>query len=238
LQLKLNERGFTRIAVLNYGTTSITSAQQLERLRGTELASGDTVVFFDGDNDVVQGIFYAHPEGSIVEENPRRPAFQKLLVRAAEFSELARYVLNKMQENFVPAHVGDPAVLRQLVDATAVQFRDNVLAAADYTEQHGAGFFHALQPNIFTLARRSAYEKKLLGSPIVPRGFDIAFAAAYPRFRAMFAQVEFRHEDWSDAFDTIDTAVYLDPLHVTERANDIIAERMFTVLADRERPAR
>jgi hypothetical protein len=120
-----------------------------------------------------------------------------------------------------------------LVDAAAVQFRDNVLTAAGYAEEHGASFLHALQPNIFTLARRSAYDEKLLGSPIVPRGLDIAFAAAYPRFRSMFAQVEFWHEDWSDALDDIDVPVYLDPLHVTERANDIIAERMFTALADR-----
>lgn len=48
LQQLLNTKFADRFTVENYGSTSVTLAQQLERLRTLQLAPGDVVIFYDG----------------------------------------------------------------------------------------------------------------------------------------------------------------------------------------------
>jgi len=62
LQRELNK--FTdRYFVINAGTPSMNSNQQLFYLLATPLNIGDIVVFFDGVNDAIYNIYYGYPQG-------------------------------------------------------------------------------------------------------------------------------------------------------------------------------
>ncbi len=74
LQSFFEARYGDRFIVQNYGTSTVTVAQQLERLKTLVLKPKDIVVFYDGANDICQGLFYANPEETIIERDHRAVA--------------------------------------------------------------------------------------------------------------------------------------------------------------------
>ena len=45
----------------------MTAAQQLARLQTVELSDSDVVIFYDGVNDILQGMYFKNAGGSIIE---------------------------------------------------------------------------------------------------------------------------------------------------------------------------
>jgi hypothetical protein len=234
VQKKITQLGYRNIAVFNYGTTTVTSSQQLERLRGIGLQPGDIIIFYDGVNDVYQGVFNARPKSTILSDNRQRSSVMKMVVWLSQYSAFFKHILNEMERNFIPMYLLNQKSLAEIVDRAINIYRENQIQAYKYSHEHGADFIHFLQPNLFTLKMWTPYEKNLirLGAPIAPKGIELAFSAAYPKMRETFrtGQIGFRNVDLSSALDDMDSPNYLDICHVTDRANAVIAQKMVDYL--------
>lgn len=253
LQRLLNAQQPGMWRVENRGTISVTTAQQLELLRTEPLRKGDVVVFYDGANDVVQGVYNGDPAGWIVGEN------RKALRGAGPFKALLarlnlKYAASKAQSysvflsatvgglvngaNLRPkAHLLDTRKTAALARTTAEIFRRNVEEAARLAAGAGCAFVHFLQPQVFAGARRTPYEQSLIRNYYInPNGLETAFQAAWPLLEEATLQMQgARSYDLSQVLDARADGeeFYLDYCHVNHAANARIAgaisERLLTV---------
>jgi hypothetical protein len=148
LQRGLLERGFGRYRVVNFGVTSVSTNQQLERLAMTTVAPGDTVVFYDGVNDVLQGVLYGNAGETIFGNDRSRSFGQRLLYRLSKNSVAARYWLVRGNANY---QIAD---LEGRVARTTERYRANPEDAERRVRAQGAAFIHFLQPTLYSLAQR------------------------------------------------------------------------------------
>lgn len=222
-------------AVDNYGTTTVTIAQQLERLRTCSPHSGDIVVFYDGVNDIYQSVFYANPEETMIQRNRRTvqgmPLPQRFLLRLSEKSAFAGLFLEPINRS-MPPHLVDEPYLDELLASLRSRFMDSVYNANAFSTSHGAVFFHFLQPHLFSDDKYSDYENQLIqNSFIVPAGVKEAFQIGYPELKTATAELSetIYSYDLSDVLNERPEGVefYLDSCHVTHRANQIVAEKIF-----------
>jgi hypothetical protein len=249
LQRLLNARqpGYWRVE--NYGYITVNTGQQLELLRTLPVAAGDLVIFEDGVNDVVEGIYNGNPRGWMAGENRKALAgvsFLKGLL--VEFN--AKYVATRLQDYSALVTILGNIVNRrnleprpQLLDAgqvaalsreTAEVFRGNLAEAARFTAARGARFVHFLQPQIYGGQPRTAYEQSVVENFYVnPNGLEIAFTAGYPALREAMAHLsEAISLDLSATLDarTGGEEFYLDFCHLNHIANGRIAAAMLRTL--------
>ena len=227
LQRELVEAGFGGYRVVNFGVTSVSTNQQVERLGAATIAAGDSVVFYDGVNDVLQGVLYGNA-GDTIHGNDRSRSFsQRLLYRLSKRSVAARYLLARANANYDIANLG------ARVAWTADRFRTNLEEAERMARAKGASFSHFLQPTLYSLARRGDYENELLTFGFVPVQAEAAFAAAYPHLEKIVAE-RARHGsadfDLTAVFDDLEEPVYLDGWHINHRGNHVVAEQILTGL--------
>lgn len=223
LQRKLLAAGFGRYRVVNLGVTSVSTNQQVERLGITPLEAGDIVVFYDGVNDVLQGVLYGNAGDTIYGNDRSRSFGQKLVYRLSKHSMATRYLLTRANANYKIAD------LDQRVASSADRYRANLEAAEGIATGSGASFSHFLQPTLYSLARRGGYEKALLTFGFVPAQAEEAFVAAYPRFQKVVAARAHRGAadfDLTAAFDELTDPVYLDGWHINHRGNEVVAQRI------------
>ena len=226
LQRLVNRHGLP-YAVINYGVSSLNSVQQLERLRDTPLRPGDIVVFYDGVNEVIQGVLYENAGDTIASNNNNRPAWQKQIARLAKHSALARLLLGNMQKNFVPADIP------RLAARTTERYRRNLDLAEAHAQARQTRFFHFLQPTLFTLGHHKSYETTLAGYSLNPPQAGTVFSATYPLFNEMVAErAATGHADFdlSKHLDRLGQPVYLDFCHVNHIGNQAIAESIYQSL--------
>jgi len=245
LQRILNQQqpGYWRVE--NYGYITVNTGQQLELLQTLPVSAGDLVIFEDGVNDVVEGIFNGNPRGWMAGENRQALAdvgfLKGLLVR---FN--AKYVATRLQDysalvtllgnvvnrrNLQPRpQLLDGAQVAALARETAAIFRANIENAERFTTARGARFLHFLQPQLYGGHPRTPYEQSVADNFYVnPNGLEIAFAAGYPALREVMTGV-----DLSGVLDSRAPGeeFYLDFCHVNHAANARIAEAM------KDRPTR
>jgi hypothetical protein len=227
LQRGLLVAGFERYRVVNLGVTSVSTNQQVERLAAEPVAAGDIVVFYDGVNDVLQGVLYGNVGETIYGNDRTRSFGQRLLYRLSRRSVAARYLLARANANYEIAN------LAARVEWTGERFRANLEAAERIAAEKGARFIHFLQPTLYSLASRTDYERKLLTFGFVPVQAEQAFSAAYPHLKRIVATRAHHGAadvDLTAAFDGLDARVYLDGWHINHRGNAVVAERILTAL--------
>jgi hypothetical protein len=239
LQSLVNEQYGDRYRVENYGMTTVTTSQELERLRTIKPRRGDVVIFYDGVNDVFQEVYYARPKETMIERNRRVirefSAVERFLIDLSKHSAFARNWTSPINYVDIPKHLRDEEKLTTLVSSLQGRFAKNIMDARKYAVRHKAHFFHFLQPNIYTLKKPSTYEVQVMRNPklYAPPGMDVVFYQAYPLLREVSAGL--RATKTVDAFDLSeildpresDEEHYLDICHVADRANFIIASRIF-----------
>lgn len=227
LQRKLNSAGYTSYQVVNAGVTSVNTNQQVERLRITPTTKNDVVIFYDGVNDVVQGVLYGNAENTIVGNDRSRPLWQKLLSKLAKHSVLARAMLSRMARNYSIHN------LDSRISETLSRYRANLDATANIASERGTKFLHFLQPTLFTLAQRHAYEEKLLTHGFIPPQVEKAFNSTYPALEQIVnerAKLGLADYNLTSIFNNLDTPVYFDFCHVNHVGNDAIATAIFASL--------
>ena len=230
LQRKLVAAGYAGYRVVNFGVTSVSTQQQLERLAQTELVAGDTVVFYDGVNDVLQGVLYGNAGDTIYGNDKSRPLRQKVLYRLSKRSVAMRYLLARANANYRIAHLDERVTL------TAARYRDNLERAESLATAQGASFVHFLQPTLYSLARRGEYENKLLTFGFVPVQAEEAFVATYPELAKVAHRRAHEHGaefDLTAIFDGLEEPVYFDGWHINHRGNEVVAEHLFAALVAR-----
>jgi lysophospholipase L1-like esterase len=227
LQRALVDAGFGRHRVVNFGVTSVSTNQQVERLEAAVIAAGDSVVFYDGVNDVLQGVLYGNVGETIYGNDRARSFGQRLLYRLSKRSVAARYLLTRANSNYKIANI------EARVAWAANRFRTNLERAERVAREKGASFSHFLQPTLYSLARRGDYENELLTFGFVPPQAEEAFVAAYPHLEEIVA-ARSRHgsADFSltAAFDGLTEPVYLDGWHINHRGNQVIAQHILAGL--------
>ena len=241
LQRLLNARAPGAWRVENLGSITVNVAQQLELLKTVPLRTGDVVVFYDGVNDIVQGIFNGNPQGWIVGNNRAQlhasGAVKALLIRwnvkllaakAQNYSYFLKYAVGDAMNRgncIVKDFLRDPKRVEALAHRTAELFAAELREARTYTEAKGGEFIHVLQPNLYVQPVRSDYEKEILRNCYInPAGLDTAFAAGYPVLRGQpdtgidFTEILWRRSSGEE--------YYLDYCHVNHAANERIARAL------------
>ena len=236
LQRFFNEHYPNKYMVENYGVTSVATIQQLERLKTlTSFRPGDIIVFYDGVNEVYQGVFYANPGQTIVERNRLSIRDLSFLNRVRLFvvyrSRFAWLFLNPINYD-EPEYLSDTAFMDGLLEAMESRFKKTIREAHDYATEHHALFFHFLQPHLYSDEVLSGYEKRLSQNPyLVPRGIEKSFAMGYPRLRMAAKQLshDIHSVDLTDILNErpAQEEYFLDSAHVTHEANRIIAAHIF-----------
>lgn len=242
LQSLFNSRYNSEFIVQNYGTTTVTIAQELERLKRIQTKPGDIVVFYDGVNDIYQGLFYANPDETMIERNrravrdvdPLRRIQLSAYNRWSEQSSFIQIFFDPINRSF-PAHLNDPNLLKDLLSSLGRRYKETLEDASAYVMKSHANFYHFLQPHLFADTTLSLYEKKLSqNSFIVPKGIKESFQNGYPILKSEIGKLP----DRNSRFDL--TAVlnerkngneyFFDACHVNHEANKIIATKIFEQL--------
>ena len=242
LQQLLNRRQPNYWRVENVGTIGMNSAQQLERLRHEAIGNGDIVIFYDGVNDVVFGLYYKNEEGMNLGQRGRAPVrelnwIQKTMSsinrRFGENWAAVRLAFNVyVRPNVLPPDWGKK--LRTEAPRLAERYRDTLLETERVVSDAGARFMHFLQPTIFSKDNLTPYEHQLIQDPLaIPTGMGQAFDIAYDHIRPVLAEMREKGVDTVDlsgSFDPVTAKfgdVFLDFCHTNHVANAVIALEMF-----------
>ena len=239
LQRLLNARQPGVWRVENCGSIGLTAAQEVELMRTEPLRDDDWVIFYDGANDVVQGVYNGDPRGWLVGENrkilrgvgPFKAMLAKLNLKyvAAKaesysvfLSALVGGIVNRA--NLVPKeHLLDARKTAALAQETADVFREEIAEGSRFAASRGCGFAHFLDPTVFSAGRRTPYEQSLVHNHYIsPNGLETAFQAAWPLLQKTPSY------DLSHILDqrADGEEFYLDYCHVNHAANARIAGAM------------
>jgi hypothetical protein len=123
--------------------------------------------------------------------------------------------------------------LDERVARAAQRYGANLDEAERIARERGVRFVHFLQPTLYSLARRGAYEDELLTFGFVPVQAEEAFTAAYPRLKRVVAERERRGSaefDLTAVFDGLEDGVYLDGWHINHRGNEVVAQHILAGL--------
>jgi len=241
LQRVLNSKYTDEFRVINCGASTVNSSQQLERLKYLSVRKDDIVIFYDGVNDIYQGIYNLNPYGWVVGENRRALHTMSLVGKVLYWlydnlsneSEFVRRFMSPFSKD-VPPHLRDKRLLNQVLQLTTLQYIANIVAADSICRSRGAFFFHFHQPSLFTKSKKSSYEFEVLSNKsLVPPGMEAAFEVGVPALRKCVDELQkrrIRSEDISDVLNSLSKDVYLDCWHVTEAANEAIAVRIAGII--------
>ena len=250
LQRRLNDAFPNTYRVENLGATTVHSGQQLERLLDTPLAPGDTVIFYDGVNDFLQGVLYQRPEGWIIQENHKtmnagglfESRYRQLKYYAHTYSAFLRYFAQS-KDLSIPSHLHDEERLAALVQRTTTQLESNIRTAHAFVSDHKGRFVHFLQPHLLIQSRLSDYEQSLVDNPYVIRpGVSIAARSTDPAFRHMHHALSDQGIESHDLSRLLESRpeneeYYLDLGHVNHKGNQRVADAIFEHVIATPQPA-
>lgn len=232
-QRRVNEIYPNRYQVVNMGVIGITSTNQTERLKTVVLKQGDMVIFFDGNNDVnsvFQTDFFIFPDIN------NGPFGVKLAGRLLEYSTF--YDIFLAPYNYLQPITHNLTKQKENITILLNNYFSSLSEAKEYSEQHGAHFFHFLQPTLFTISERSDYENKLILSyRYSPYGWADLHSKSY---QALMNFNQTLLDEGIFTFDITDTfepkyrepgqEYFYDQIHVNFNGNDLLARRIFEIL--------
>jgi lysophospholipase L1-like esterase len=233
LQLLLNEYFGNQYLVRNYSTGGATTAAQLKRLQKITLNPGDIVIFYDSFNDILHSSLPVHL--SLAEKirqqiNKRMPFSQSVCLSLAKHSAFIRTFLNPLNKRYKPDHLDHELEMSQFLNSLNERYTNSILQANQYCQQHGAKFFHFLQPSLFTVKNRSNYEKELL------QNCDGLCETAFQKGYLLLQDANFEFGKFIQSYDLTEILndrrspgeeYFFDMVHVNHKANRIIAENIF-----------
>jgi len=237
-------------SVVNHGFTTVIAKQQLAELKQQKLNGGDVVVFYDGANDIWQGVVYEQPGGTILgynDSNRIRMAINKLKFWLARNSNVYRILMYFRDRegalNRGPCEQTADAVINRNAENSFLRYASVIKEARDYVVGHGGQFWHFLQPSLFSRSSPfSDYEMSLINdrpSEMIPcKTYDDAFQKGYMYFASKYRERRSLGNDFTNLLDPIkdNREYFYDWTHVSSAANKKIAATMFDVVFPSERP--
>lgn len=233
LQKKLASYNKTRfVRIYNYGATTVNSAQEVERLE-FEISEGnipDIVVFLNGVNDTIQGVFNDNPEGAIYETLKVFEEKKQFWIRGSAFIKAIVAALQKWPDP--PKHLNDPEIMARITRRTADLYEQNMLHAKQLCDLYDASCLVFLQPNIYSLGRPfNKHESEVAGRD--QPGLDLCLKRTYPLLKKkifLLQQKGVEAHDFSNIFEGNQKPIFLDFCHVESDGNQIIADALFPSL--------
>jgi len=228
-----------RYAVFNYGFSSVVAHQQLSKLKTLDLHNGDVVIFYDGWNDIWQGVVYGQPSGTIIgynEANALRVLLNKVkffLSRNSNFYMALGWLKNKKpSEMYSDCQKIDSAEIISRAERGFNIYKTTLIEARKYAEVRGGYFYHFFQPTVISNRPFSPYVQGLLHHmPLDMKcGLDIAEKGLqYYRDRYPEIQRELNAIDISDVLDSASsgTEYFFDLIHVSSNGNKKVADEIY-----------
>lgn len=228
-----------RYAVFNYGFSTVVAHQELGKLKTLGLHNGDVVIFYDGANDIWQGVVYGQPSGTIIGYNEAN-ALRVLLNRVkfflsthSNFYHVLGWLKNKKpSEMYSDCQKLDSAEIISRAERGFNIYKTSLIEARKYAEVRGAYFFHFFQPMAISKRPFSPYVQGLLdhmpldikcGLDIVEKGFQ------YYKDRYIEIQREINAFDISDVLDSASTGTeyFFELNHVSSIGNRRVANEIY-----------
>jgi lysophospholipase L1-like esterase len=220
--------------VQNFGVTSVNSYQELERLR-LELSRTPrpaVCIFYDGINDVNQGVLCSNPSGTLFETAlDRERRWIPRIRRWSAFVDLAINDLSRTRQT-ESQHLSDSVALRTLAVRAVANYENNIREAADLCKFYGCRFFVMLQPCLSSIGRPlTSHEAGIACRE--NRSSQVAFEMTYPLLKEAIERLRaagLNAHDLTNIFDTNRKPIFLDCAHVESEGNEIIAANVLNIL--------
>ena len=204
------------IDVLNYGIPGIRIENQFQILETIQdLGPGDTVVFYDGINDL-NTVFRLGLESN------------KSVIPLGFVKEVAAWVESHslLARGLISGYIDSSGISKNFLSTDAENevadlWVKNDEAAREYVESKGASFVHILQPNWVT------YQGGVEATKDNKRWSDMKTIQNY--FEKYSTPVT-KIENFTKKLDGLTSTPYIDWAHLDEIGNKKIAEEMFAVL--------
>jgi lysophospholipase L1-like esterase len=242
LQADFNAPKHGPVCVVNFGESGYVSTQSVIQLM-LELQSGNIpglVIFYEGANDV----YAAYQSGRSTHQNANqiaaklnksRPQFVTWIESTSSFRLSERLMTNLRQkprdgtELVTYKTMGiDTATLTNSMVETYIGNYEIVNALA---QKYGFGSLFFWQPQI------AVGEKSLTSEELeMRRELDPVLIEFYQSVYHRVQQVAKKYENLyyiADTFDSANSQIYIDQVHVTPVGNRLIAERIFRVITGR-----
>ncbi|HWS26220.1 MAG TPA: SGNH/GDSL hydrolase family protein [Xanthomonadales bacterium] len=231
------------VRVLNFGESGYVSRQSLAAFQSALACpepAADMAIFLDGANDV----FAALQEGAAGlpqnEDNRRREfnSSRQLAVQLRAWALRLEGIARLLQP---AASTADPAALDALAIAAADHYLALVEQAAALAQGRGIDLIHAWQPTVFDRAQPRSDEVAIVGASIASHVQLQRRARARVQQRlASDPTLALTAVDLGDAFAGSEQPVFFDFVHLSERGQALLAQRLFELSVERlgQRPAR
>lgn len=223
-----------RAEVMNAGVIGYGSTQELIQLATVVLDyAPDVVVLVDGWNDFYIGATLAETEPAIV--HPTFLDFDRALARSTEHarnlfraSAYVRRMEAKLSRN--RSREGRFGTFHDNLARTLPIYRRNVSRMCKLATAHGSRVVVVAQPELYRRGGDIPAAERVLRERFDTSGYGAAGRAQYPSFVEAAADVA-RAEgalflDATTIFDDVADAVFVDFVHLNDRGNAILAERL------------
>ncbi|WP_269622129.1 hypothetical protein [Prochlorococcus marinus] len=248
LQRFLTLNDYLDYGVHNRGFTSVVTSQQNDFLLRTPLKSGDIVIYYDGGNNIWNGVANADPKGTIIGSNKKNYWINsiKLLVVNLQTYKLFSQLKNQNNESIIcdGSQIPNLASLLNRSNQSFDVYKNDLINARKISLDRGASFIHFFQPNLFSVheSKHTPYEVKLIESSpseMIPCGAKEYLTTGTKVFQN-------RHKELTESgIISIDLSklfrgdnnkifpheIFLDFIHVTEKGNQKVAEAIFNYLS-------
>jgi len=236
LQYDINEAFPNSYKVVNCGVISFMVREQMERLKLISLKPGDKIIFYDGFNDVFQVLFRGETDRSMLESLERKMEKANVIFR------IKSYLYNKLgsisyagsqifypYSLVIPPHIQDKEKANKYIAKILSNYRNALDSTIAICNQNKVGFYHFLQPTLFSKAQYSECESNLMQDKrkIFP-GMKEAFEFAYPILEKNIFNTNNSYIIKNCFKEPQD--IYFDYCHVNNKGNKIIADSIFKIL--------
>lgn len=241
LMQEFQNNGYGNVTVYNFGYTSAVSSQELVTIV-TEISelSPDLIVQYNGANDIDHPLYYdprpGYPYNYFVYEtnpliNPDRLPMWKYVIgtNAIVKSVYQTYFPNEYQ-NFLLSK----KALREEIGYNSEQWKkeivniytNNLMKAQKISVAFGSEYIAFFQPTIFNKRVLTKDEIKLIPQDEIDYFTEVQDAIK----KRMSADTMYnaRFVDLTDVFDSYETTVFADKIHVHQEHNATIAKSIFS----------
>ena len=216
------------VRVLNFGESGYVSRQSLAAFQSAlacPQAPADLAIFLDGANDV----FAALQEGQAglpQNEDNRRREFNSSRQLGAQLRAWALR-LEGIARLLQPAPpTAEPAALDALAVAAAEHYLTQVTQASALAQRYGIELIPVWQPTLFDRATPRGDEAAIVAASIASHVRLQRQASAHLRQR-LAADPTLTAVDLGTVFDDSDRPLFFDFVHLSERGQALLAERLF-----------
>jgi lysophospholipase L1-like esterase len=217
--------------VINFGFSTVVAHQQLSKLRTVQIKKGDVVIFYDGGNDIYQGVVYGDPEGTIIGYNEAHKfevylnQLKFFLSRHSSFYQLMGELRNNGLKSVDCKEYSQEEILRRTKLAFNV-YLHSIKSARDYVENQGGVFLHFFQPTHSSRHQLTENEESLISNK-----FKCSFkmqSIAANIYREKLALERNLSVDLSLELDAVNDGreYFFDWIHVSSAGNKLIASKI------------